>query len=264
MLSFRGTSIAGSQSNGLRCIVGTRRSPAQIGVRTETVSAAVLGRIDGTIATLRRVFQTVSQSAARQFEATRAGALDFVDANDADKATAVIDGDNYAPRTGDQRRVTARQIRERRGQRAFRDAGAATITAGARAVTGCTVLDLLEAAHIKPYRGDRDNNPQNGLLLRADNHTLFDLDLLGIEPEQLRIELNPKIAADGQYKLLAGRAIDCEQGQSPSRSAAKYDISSFSRGLQTTLAGSPAHSCGIHVRHPLRGSGHSALRIPHL
>jgi putative restriction endonuclease len=128
------------------------------------------------------VFQTVSQSAARQFEATRAGALDFVDANDADEATAVIDGDNYAPRTGDQRRVTARQIRERRGQRAFRDALRRRY-GGRCAVTGCTVLDLLEAAHIKPYRGDRDNNPQNGLLLRADIHTLFDLDLLGIEPE---------------------------------------------------------------------------------
>ena len=95
------------------------------------------------------------------------------------------------------------------------------------------MLDLLEAAHIKPYRGDRDNNPQNGLLLRADNHTLFDLDLLSIEPEQLRIELNPKIAADGQYKLLAGRAIDCKQGQSPSRHALEIRYQQFLAGLQT-------------------------------
>ena len=57
-------------------------------------------------------------------------------------------------------------------------------------MTGCTVFAVLEAAHIKPYQGENDNHPQNGLLLRADIHTLFDLNLLGIQPERLQVEIS--------------------------------------------------------------------------
>src|SRR5271155_3471993 len=41
---------------------------------------------------------------------------------------------------------------------------------------------LLEAAHISPYRGLQSNHPQNGLLLRADLHSLFDLGMLAVDP----------------------------------------------------------------------------------
>ncbi|MDZ7808966.1 MAG: HNH endonuclease signature motif containing protein [Arhodomonas sp.] len=41
---------------------------------------------------------------------------------------------------------------------------------GRCAITGCNMLDVLEAAHIHPYRGDATNHPSNGLLLRADLH----------------------------------------------------------------------------------------------
>ena len=34
---------------------------------------------------------------------------------------------------------------------------------------------------LPPYRGTKDNHPDNGLLLRADIHTLFDLDMIGID-----------------------------------------------------------------------------------
>jgi len=94
------------------------------------------------------------------------------------------DGTNYSPQAGDRRQIVERQIRERRGQQHFRDALRKRY--GDRClVTGCEVLAVLEAAHIKPYRGEDDNHPGNGLLLRADIHTLFDLDLLGVEPVQL-------------------------------------------------------------------------------
>jgi hypothetical protein len=94
--------------------------------------------------------------------------------------------DDYIPLRGDRRLVVKRQIRARRGQRQFRD----TLRKrhGDRClVTSCTVLAVLEAAHISPFRGERDNHPDNGLLLRADIHTLFDLNLLGIEPERFRV-----------------------------------------------------------------------------
>jgi hypothetical protein len=58
-------------------------------------------------------------------------------------------------------------------------------------VTGCDVTDVLEAAHIEPYASGGDPKVQNGLLLRSDIHTLFDLDLLGINPDGFTVELNP-------------------------------------------------------------------------
>ena len=44
----------------------------------------------------------------------------------------------------------------------------------------CTAVAVLEAAHILPYRGEHTHRVDNGLLLRSDLHTLFDLGLLWI------------------------------------------------------------------------------------
>jgi len=43
------------------------------------------------------------------------------------------------------------------------------------AVTGSTVIELLEAAHIQPYSGIHTSVVSNGILLRSDIHDLFDL-----------------------------------------------------------------------------------------
>ncbi|HVB56289.1 MAG TPA: HNH endonuclease [Candidatus Acidoferrales bacterium] len=48
------------------------------------------------------------------------------------------------------------------------------------AITKCDCEHALEAAHIFPYRGDDTNHVTNGLLLRSDLHTLFDLHLIGV------------------------------------------------------------------------------------
>ncbi|HUZ56031.1 MAG TPA: HNH endonuclease [Streptosporangiaceae bacterium] len=63
---------------------------------------------------------------------------------------------------------------------ARQDSPAALMAAysGRCAVTGCTVQAVLEAAHLRPYRGPDSNVTGNGLLLRADIHTLLDLQLL--------------------------------------------------------------------------------------
>jgi predicted restriction endonuclease len=60
---------------------------------------------------------------------------------------------------------------------------------GRCAVTNCDAHDALEAAHIMPYHGPASNHVANGLLLRADIHTLFDLNLIGIEPRTFTISL---------------------------------------------------------------------------
>lgn len=73
-------------------------------------------------------------------------------------------------------------------------------------VTGCDVPVALEAAHIIPYQGPETNHVTNGLLLRADLHTLFDLYLLSIHPESYEITLAPDLY-ESCYQELAGRNL---------------------------------------------------------
>jgi hypothetical protein len=108
----------------------------------------------------------------------------------------------------DARRQVMRAIKERRGQAGFRRE-LLTAYSGRCAVTGCDVLDVLEAAHIHPYRGDETNHPSNGLLLRADLHTLFDCDLVSVEPggaDGPRFAVAP-VLRDSEYGALDGRPI---------------------------------------------------------
>jgi putative restriction endonuclease len=111
------------------------------------------------------------------------------------------------------------QVARRRGQSSFR---AALLHAykGICCVTGCTLRDALEAAHIVSYKGDHSHNVQNGLILRSDIHTLFDLGLLALTPEY-RIKLAPNLLEDGSYAALEGCYINLPDNheQRPSRDA---------------------------------------------
>lgn len=122
-----------------------------------------------------------------------------------------------------------RQIRERRGQRQFRDALLARYGKQCL-VTGCEILAVLEAAHISPYRGENDNHPENGLLLRSDVHTLFDLDLIGIEPNHLLVVLHPKVASE--YGRFADVSLACVSEQRPSREALRLRYDQFQQRLR--------------------------------
>jgi len=88
-------------------------------------------------------------------------------------------------------RVPASIIR-RRGQPAFRDQ-LLTIYSGACVFSGCTVVEVLEAAHIVLYKGPETNHPHNGLLLRTDLHTLFDLHLIAVETETMTVVIDPRL-----------------------------------------------------------------------
>lgn len=102
----------------------------------------------------------------------------------------------YVPTSNDDREHVPQQIKARRGQKKFRD-GLIKRYSGKCMVTGCEILHLLEAAHINSYKGVKDNHMENGLLLRADIHTLFDLNLLGIEPNSLFVYFKPEILQNG-------------------------------------------------------------------
>lgn len=115
------------------------------------------------------------------------------------------DPDSFVSDGVDRRTKVLKEIRLRRGQRAFRDKLRKRFKDEC-VVTGCPLVDLLEAAHIDPYRGADDNHPGNGLLLRADVHTLFDLYLMGIDPVSFKARFHPK-ALFGEYAALDGKTL---------------------------------------------------------
>jgi predicted restriction endonuclease len=85
------------------------------------------------------------------------------------------------PPTVDERDYAQRLIAIRRGQHTFRRGllGAFDRTC---CISGSRVEATLEATHIRPYRGTGSHVAGNGLLLRADLHTLFDLGLVTVLP----------------------------------------------------------------------------------
>lgn len=102
----------------------------------------------------------------------------------------------------DARDRVLREVVRRRGQQKFRETLIAAY-GGRCAVTGCSVIPLLEAAHITPYLGPDTNSITNGLLLRTDVHTLWDLGLLAVDPETNTIWISPKVD-DPTYCKLGG------------------------------------------------------------
>lgn len=77
--------------------------------------------------------------------------------------------------------VTLRAIKSRRGQPEFRKS-LLQAYGNKCCITGCSVISVLEAAHIIPHSEETNYKVTNGVLLRADIHTLFDLNLIGIDP----------------------------------------------------------------------------------
>lgn len=113
------------------------------------------------------------------------------------------------------RRTVLREIAIRRGQGLFRQRLIRRY--GLRCqVSGYTCEAVIEAAHIRPYCESGNNDVRNGLLLRSDIHTLFDVGLLSIHPITLKISLSHLTAG---YGHLEGTTL-CTNGTSgPSRQA---------------------------------------------
>lgn len=129
-----------------------------------------------------------------------------VQAELADALIGLGPDEGFSPDTArDQRVRTMRSIVRRRGQPAFRKA-LMEAYGGRCAVSGCGVVDVLEAAHVFPYLDGETNAFSNGLLLRADIHTLFDLYLLSVDPESRRVVISPKLERT-EYGVLRGTPL---------------------------------------------------------
>ncbi len=83
------------------------------------------------------------------------------------------------------------------------------------AITAERTLPVLEAAHIKPYGSDGPHAVDNGLLLRADLHTLFDRGYVTVTPDGT-VRVSPRIRAEWEngrdYYALDGRSISLPIG----------------------------------------------------
>lgn len=119
----------------------------------------------------------------------------------------------------DARERVLSSIVRRRGQPAFRQT-LLRLYGGRCAISDCSLEAVLEAVHIVPYRGPETNHPHNGLLLRADLHTLFDLKLIAIDTATMSVRISPQLAGTC-YDEYAGKRIHMprDRDNRPSRKA---------------------------------------------
>lgn len=100
---------------------------------------------------------------------------------------------------------TYSQIKNRRGQPQFRSELIDRYS-GRCAISGCKTIGALEAAHVIPYSETSSLSPEQGLLLRADIHTLFDLYLISINPNTHKVEISSTCC--DYYKNYVGKNVE--------------------------------------------------------
>jgi hypothetical protein len=121
----------------------------------------------------------------------------------------------------DERLKTYREIIQRQGQAKFRQALLKAYD-GTCAISGCTIPQLLEAAHITPYLGEYTNHIGNGILLRADLHTLWDQAMLAVDPTTLRLKFAEFVCSTDAYYCSLNNAalrLPSSEAHRPSREA---------------------------------------------
>jgi len=127
----------------------------------------------------------------------------------------------------DGRKRVLKEVATRQGQGKFRDDLMQAY--GARcAITGSNVPETLQAAHISPYNGKKSNHVSNGLLLRADLHTLFDLGLIRIDPVSRIVSVAPSLIGT-DYQMFEGVALSdpIKGSYKPSRKALAKKLEKF-------------------------------------
>jgi len=127
------------------------------------------------------------------------------------RATELKATDGYLPTSDLDGRLTmpleftGPAILARRGQRRLRYA-LLQAYGNHCAITGACPKDLLEVAYIAPFPTGDVNSVENAMLLRADLHTLWDLNLIGVDPQDLSIHLAKRLRGS-TYENLCGRTI---------------------------------------------------------
>lgn len=114
--------------------------------------------------------------------------------------------------------ITFRAVKSRRGQPEFRKSLLGAYS-GRCCITKCDVENVLEAAHIVPHTEETNYFLSNGLLLRADVHTLFDLNIIGIDSSG--IVCISKELKESEYWQYHGKCISTNISQAMSANLAR-------------------------------------------
>jgi len=78
---------------------------------------------------------------------------------------------------------------------------------GARCmISGSTVLTLLRGCPVSRHQVGKDIHPANGIILRADLCNLFDLNLIGLDPETLELTVHAALS-NTEYQSFSGRRL---------------------------------------------------------
>jgi putative restriction endonuclease len=145
--------------------------------------------------------------------------------SDGPAVVAAIEGARYgAPQV----------VMPRLGQGAFRVM--VTDTYGRRcAMTNERTLPVLEAAHIRPYSENGPHQLSNGVLLRRDLHTLFDMGYITVDPQERRVVVSGRIREEfengREYYQLHGKplAMPGDRSAAPGREFLEYHAQTIFR-----------------------------------
>lgn len=78
------------------------------------------------------------------------------------------------------------------------------------AISGCKVLDAIDASHIIGVADDGDDAVSNGWIIRADLHRLFDVWLMSIDPTDGRVHISSDCM--DSYEEFDGRTVALPKG----------------------------------------------------
>lgn len=106
----------------------------------------------------------------------------------------------------DERDRRLMELAVRQGQDRFRASVVEAYDARC-AVTGFDAVEALEAAHITPYKGPATSLVNNGILLRADVHALWDRGSLAVHETAHTVLVKPHLLATS-YRDLADAPVD--------------------------------------------------------
>ncbi|MFI6098872.1 HNH endonuclease [Lentzea sp. NPDC051213] len=110
--------------------------------------------------------------------------------------------------------VTTSLVKVRTGQQEFRKAlleryGLVCL------ITGPAPEQALQAAHLRAFAEHRRHLPEEGALLRADIHQLFDKGMIAVDPGSLTVAIDPRLRDYGTYAALAGKSLEVPREQVP-------------------------------------------------
>ena len=141
-------------------------------------------------------------------------------------------GNDFLSHLADERERAVALVVRRRGQPELRKA-LIELYGGRCVISGCDAEAALEAAQIMPDKGPHSNAVSNGILLRADLHTLFDLGLLAIDTTSMTVALAPELEGT-TYGVLAGVEVSMPEGASLEPTIEALHLHSKWAGLESS------------------------------